>query len=56
MKAWIKSLDYFAVPVSLTQKGKNTYQSMFGGIVTLILAGMLLVSGILTFYQLYKHP
>ena len=36
MKRYIKSVDSYAVPVSLTYKGESTIGSVLGGTITLI--------------------
>ena len=40
----------------MTQKGKNSYQSTFGGIVSLIMVTILLGYGGYRVYQLYENP
>ena len=50
MLAWlsykIRQCDVFAVPVSLTMRGKSSFTSVFGGLVSiLVVSAVLGISG-----------
>ena len=52
----IKSQDYFAERVSLTQDGKTTYRSVIGGIVSIFICVSVVGYGLSQVLDLYFNP
>ena len=42
LKKWVKEMDMYGKPVTMTYRGKETFKTTFGGIVSLILVVFLL--------------
>ena len=52
----IRDFDLFAVPVSLTYKGKKRFNTLLGGLCSLLLLISFLTYSALTFHHLIAHP
>ena len=56
MRKFITDLDLFGVPVMLTYRGKTSFNTMCGGVVSVLL--MLFLVGLFVYelYMEYKYP
>ena len=52
----IRDFDLFAVPVSLTYKGKKRINTLLGGLCSLLLLISFLTYSALTLHHLIVHP
>ena len=52
----VRSLDLFAVPVSLTYKGKTRFSTLCGGFFSLIIILGFLAYSVMTLHELIVHP
>ena len=52
----VRGLDFFAVPVSLTYKGKKKFSTMVGGICSLVLILGFVAYSAVTMHTMIEDP
>lgn len=55
-KSTVRNLDLFAVPVSLTYKGKTKFNTLCGGFFSLLIILVFVAYAGLDMYTLIAHP
>ena len=53
---WARSIDLFAVPVSLNYKGKKKFSTVCGGVMSLLIFSIFTAYELMVMVDLIKQP